>query len=92
MQQASTSQRIDSENVRRKAYELWISGGRREGVADQNWLEAEKILSSTEASLSARSAPASQPPKAPEATPAAPASQTFKTAAKPNGNAAGRKR
>lgn len=92
MQQASMSQRIDSENVRRKAYELWISGGRRDGVAEQNWLEAEKIVSSTEATLSTRSAPTTQPPKAPEATPATPASQSFKTAAKPNGSSSGRKR
>ncbi len=92
MQQASMSQGIDSENVRRKAYELWISGGRREGVAEQNWLEAEKILSSTQASFSTRSAPTTQPPKAPESAPAAPASQSFKTSAKPNGNSSGRKR
>ncbi len=92
MQQASMSQRVNNEIVRVKAYELWISGGRRDGVAEQNWLEAEKILSSTEASLSTRSAPASQPPKAPEVSPLAPASQSFKTAAKPNGNSPARKR
>ena len=86
MQQASMSQRIDSENVRRKAYELWINGGRRDGVAEQNWLEAEKLLSSTEATISTRSAPTTQPPQAPEVATAAPASQSIKTAAKPNGN------
>jgi hypothetical protein len=92
MQQASMSQRIDSENVRLKAYELWIKGGQRDGVAEQNWLEAEKILSSTQAAPSTHSAPTSQPPKAPQAAPVTPASQSFKTAAKPNGNASGRKR
>jgi len=92
MQQASTSQRSDSENVRRKAYELWITGGRRDGVAEQNWLEAEKILSSTEAILSTRLAPATQPPKAAEATPATPLPQSSKIAAKPNGNSSGRRR
>ncbi len=92
MQQASTIQRNDSENVRRKAYELWITGGRRDGVAEQNWLEAEKILSSTDAALSTRSAPATQPPKALGATSVTPLPQSIKTAAKANGNSSGRRR
>jgi hypothetical protein len=30
------------------AYELWEKGGRRDGTAAQNWLEAERILASRE--------------------------------------------
>jgi hypothetical protein len=62
MQQAST-QKIDTEIVRSKAYELWIKGGRRQGVA-----EAERILSATNtaratdaATTSAPSTPAAAP-------------------------------
>ena len=90
MQHASMSQKVDPESVRRKAYELWISGGRRDGVADQNWLEAEQILSSTQATISTRTAPLTQPASVPPAPAAAPSSS--KSAAKPNGNPASRKR
>lgn len=89
MQQSSTSQKVDSDNVRRKAYELWVNGGRRDGVAEQNWLEAEQILSSTQATFSTRSAPPAQPESAP---PAAAVSSSAKAAARPNGSPASRKR
>ena len=79
MQNISMNHRVDNENVQRKAYELWISGGCRDGVAEQNWLEAEKILSSTEASISTHATPVSQPPSAPRAAAPVqvPAIQTF---------------
>ena len=90
MQHASMSQNVDPESVRRKAYELWINGGRRDGVADQNWLEAEQILSATQATISTRTTPLAQPAPAPPAPASAPSSS--KAPAKPNGNAASRKR
>lgn len=36
----------DLSAISRLAYELWEKGGRREGTAEQNWLEAERILAS----------------------------------------------
>ncbi len=55
MQNTAMNTSIDTDSVRIKAYELWLNGGKRDGVADQNWLEAERILRSTEAPLSMRS-------------------------------------
>ena len=52
-QSISTSPRVESNAIRQKAYELWLSGGRLGGVAEQNWLEAERILKSTSAPASA---------------------------------------
>jgi len=66
MHQTAMNQSVDLENVRMKAYELWITGGMRDGVAVQNWVEAERIVASTETKISTRSespsAPASAPP------------------------------
>lgn len=36
----------DFRAISRLAYELWEKSGRREGMAEQNWLEAERILAS----------------------------------------------
>jgi len=90
MQHASMNQTVDSESVQRKAYEIWVKGGRRDGVAVQNWLEAEQILSSTQATLTTRTAPQAQPESAPPSSAAAPSAA--KNFAKPNGNSPSRKR
>jgi hypothetical protein len=37
---------VDYDAIRSKAYELWVSGGCQPGVAEQNWLEAERIVAS----------------------------------------------
>ncbi len=93
MQHTSMNRGVDSESVRAKAYELWVKGGCRDGVAEQNWLEAEKILSSTEASTSSRATPVSQPSVPEAAAPVqVPEKPIFKTAAKPNGSSPSRKR
>lgn len=87
MQHYSTSGGLDSDNVRRKAYELWVNGGRRAGVAEQNWLEAERILSSKSQTISTAPALANAPPVAAQgATPVhAPERPNSRTTAKPNG-------
>lgn len=90
MQHASMSQKVDPDSVRHKAYELWVNGGRRDGVAEQNWLEAEQIVSSTQAAPSTQTTPVAQPESAPPASAAM--SFSAKTAAKPNGSPASRKR
>lgn len=38
----------DFKAISELAYELWEKGGRRNGTAEQNWLEAERILASRE--------------------------------------------
>jgi hypothetical protein len=55
MQNSAMNSAVDTDSVRIKAYELWVTGGKREGEAVQNWLEAERILRSTEAVVSTRS-------------------------------------
>jgi hypothetical protein len=62
-QSISTSPRVETNAIRQKAYELWLSGGRLGGVAEQNWLEAERMLKSTPAPASARPAPAAAAPQ-----------------------------
>lgn len=34
-----------SEQIRRRAYEIYVAKGRREGLSDSDWLEAERQLS-----------------------------------------------
>jgi hypothetical protein len=36
----------DFKAISQLAYELWEKGGRRDGTAEQNWIEAERILAS----------------------------------------------
>jgi len=84
--QTQSANTIDREAVARKAYELWVQGGRREGVADQNWAQAEQMLRDsavvkvapvvTNVSPVTTNAPAvtatkSDPPSAPRSVPAA---------------------
>ena len=64
MHHTAINSSVDSESVRLKAYELWVKGGKRDGVADQNWLEAERVLRSTEASISTYDTPKSVAPVA----------------------------
>jgi hypothetical protein len=89
MQQISTSGGLDNDVVRRKAYELWVNGGRRGGVAEQNWLEAEQILSSTKSTVSIRSTSANPAPRAPDVVTAVqvPEKPIMKASVKPNGSA-----
>jgi hypothetical protein len=88
MQNATISQTVDAESVQCMAYEIWVKGGRRDGVAEQNWLEAERILNAAQASHSTHTAPSTPP----ESTPAATTIATPKTAAKSNGNVSSRRR
>ncbi len=61
MQHATISQTVDTESVRHMAYEIWVKGGRREGMAEQNWLEAERILNAAPPSHSTHTAPSTPP-------------------------------
>jgi hypothetical protein len=61
MQNTAMNRPVDTDSVRLKAYELWVSGGRRNDVSVQNWLEAEQILRSTEATISTYTVSASAP-------------------------------
>lgn len=65
MQSTSTTPVTDIAAIQRKAYELWLSGGCREGVAEQNWAEAERLVSESQAAPALRTAPVSEPPSAP---------------------------
>jgi|GEM_PF-2939621 len=76
MQTQQTSS-IDRDAVARKAYELWLQGGRREGVAEQNWKDAEHYVRSLSASVPqppATMARKSDPPSAPRASSITPTS------------------
>jgi len=66
IQQANST--IELEAVQRKAYELWVQGGCREGVAEQNWNEAERLLRAAQSQRAEKSAPVSEPPSAPRAS------------------------
>jgi hypothetical protein len=33
------------EEIARLAYSYWVAGGRREGTAQTDWLQAERVLS-----------------------------------------------
>jgi len=82
MHQTAMNQSVDLENVRMKAYELWVTGGMRDGVAVQNWVEAERIVASTETKISTRTASPSAPPSAPSSAP--PAKLDVSVTSKPN--------
>ena len=75
MQNTSTSPTIDIEAIQHKAYELWVKGGRREGVAEQNWIEAERQVLSSQKEPAIRPAPSSEPPSAPRAASSVPVAQ-----------------
>jgi len=46
-----------SEQIRERAYEIWIASGHRDGKADQHWLAAEQeILSSLRSAAVAKAA------------------------------------
>jgi hypothetical protein len=75
MQTSSTRPANDIEAIQHKAYELWVKGGRREGVADQNWAEAERLVRAAQTTDSVRPAPKSDPPSAPRAASSAPMAQ-----------------
>jgi len=61
MHNTAMNRPVESESVRLKAYELWVNGGKRDGVAVQNWIEAERLLRTTESSTSPQSLPKSVP-------------------------------
>ena len=75
MQTSSTPPSTVIEAIQHKAYELWVKGGCREGVAEQNWIEAEQLVRSTKTTDSVRPAPKSDPPSAPRAASSAPVAQ-----------------
>jgi hypothetical protein len=55
--------RCDENSIRELAYKLWSDRGRREGRADQDWLDAERrLLSGAVDESSGHSFPASDPP------------------------------
>jgi hypothetical protein len=58
IQQANST--VELEAVQRKAYELWVQGGCREGVAEQNWNEAERLVQAMQPQRAATPAPASE--------------------------------
>jgi len=76
MQTQQTNSTVELEAVQRKAYELWVQGGCREGVAEQNWNEAERMVQATQPQRAATPAPAPEPPSAPRASSAPPVAQT----------------
>ncbi len=55
------------EDISAKAYQLWESRGRPEGVADETWIEAERLLNDSGADLDAGNAeqPAAPKPSTP---------------------------
>jgi len=58
MQTQQANSTVELEAVQRKAYELWVQGGCREGVAEQNWKEAERLVQATQPQRAATPAPA----------------------------------
>jgi hypothetical protein len=76
MQTQQSNSAVEIEAVQRKAYELWVQGGCREGVAEQNWKEAERLVRATQAQRAEPSAPASEPSSAHRAPSSPPAAQT----------------
>ncbi len=74
MMQTQQANSIDKEAVARKAYELWVQGGRRDGVAEENWIQAEQIVRANQApKAEAKSAPKSDPPSSPRSSSSLPA-------------------
>ena len=43
--QSAVSQAPDEEQIRRRAYELYVEGGYRDGNQEEHWLAAERELS-----------------------------------------------
>ncbi len=70
---------VDFSAISQLAYELWEKGGRRDGTAGQNWLEAERILAGR-AGIPQPAAPLSRARKTRGKSPAKP---TAKSSAKP---------
>jgi len=58
MQTQQANSTVELEAVQHKAYELWVQGGCREGVAEQNWKEAERLVQATQPQRAAAPAPA----------------------------------
>lgn len=77
MQTSRNDLAIDINAVQQKAYELWVQGGCLQGVAEQNWAEAERIVrAESEEVTSVQVRPVSEPPKsAPKASSPVSASQ-----------------
>ena len=74
MQTSLNNSSVNFSAVQLKAYELWLSGGCLEGVAEQNWAEAERMVhaESTEKQHDVRTTAASEPPpSAPKSSPLA---------------------
>jgi hypothetical protein len=77
MMQTQPANSIDKEAVARKAYELWVQGGRREGVAEENWIQAEQIVRGNQAPRTeVESAPKSDPPSSPRSSSSLPAASS----------------
>ena len=83
MMQTQQANSIDQETVARKAYELWVQGGRREGVAEENWIQAEQLVRANQApKTEAKSAPKSDPPSSPRSSSSLPAAHNGKKSTK----------
>ena len=57
--------------IRERAYELWVEGGRRDGMSEDNWLRAEREHASNGAAQAESPRPAKAKPAAKAAAPAA---------------------
>lgn len=76
MQTQQANSTVELEAVQRKAYELWLQGGCREGVAEQNWNEAVRLVQATQPQRTTSASPASEPPSSPRASSSAPVAST----------------
>jgi len=76
MQTQQANSTVELEAVQLKAYELWVQGGCREGVAEQNWNEAERLVQATQPQRAATSVPAAEPPSAPRTSSSPPTAQS----------------
>lgn len=76
MQTQQANSTVELEAVQRKAYELWMQGGCRDGVAEQNWNEAERLVRATQPQRAETSAPTLEPPSAPRTASTPPAVHT----------------
>jgi hypothetical protein len=78
MQTQQANSTVELEAVQRKAYELWLQGGCREGVAEQNWNEAVRLVQGTQPQQAtqplqaATPTRASEPPSSPRASSSSP--------------------
>lgn len=50
----------DPQEIARLAYSYWEARGRKDGSADEDWLQAERELASRQAALSGRPSPQSE--------------------------------